>query len=120
MRVNKRALMAELRSGTGGTSAAASPDPAARNPPAATTANPGSGDARPLEGTTPARHDAEALLSTAEAAALLTVSAGTLKRYRAEGGGPPFLRLGGRVPYVRADLLEWALASRQGERPLRD
>ncbi len=120
MRVNKRALMAELRSGAGETSPAVSPDPAARDTRAATTAKPDSGDARPLEGTTPARHDAKALLSTAEAAALLALSASTLKRYRAEGRGPPFLRLGGRVRYTRADLLNWALAHRQGERPLRD
>ena len=117
MRVNKRALMAELRSGSGETSPAASPDPTARDTRAATTANPGSGDARPLDGAMPARHDAKALLSTAEAAALLALSASTLKRYRAEGRGPPFLRLGGRVRYMRADLLKWALAHRQGERP---
>ena len=113
LRVNKRALMAELRSGIGEPSPAASPGPAARNTRAATTANPGSGDARPLEGTTPARHDAKALLSTAEAAALLALSDRTLKRYRYEGSGPTFLRLGGRVRYTRADLLEWALARRQ-------
>ena len=118
MRVNKRALKAALRSGTGEPSPAASSDPAARDARAATTANPGSGDTRPLEGTTPARHDAKALLSTAEAAALLALSASTLKRYRAEGRGPPFLRLGGRVRYTRADLLKWALAHRQGQRPL--
>ena len=120
MRVNKRALLAESRSGTGEPPPAASPNPTARDTRAATTANPGSGDARPLEGTTPARHDAKALLSTAEAAALLALSARTLKRYRVEGRGPPFLRLGGRVRYTRADLLNWALAHRQGERPLRD
>ena len=120
MRVNKHALMVELRSGTGETSPAASPNPTARDKRAATTANPGSGDARPLEGTTPARHDAKALLSTVEAAALLALSASTLKRYRVEGRGPSFLRLGGRVRYTRADLLKWALAHRQGERPLRD
>ena len=120
MRVNKRALMAALRGGIGETSPTVSPSPAARHPRAATTANPGFGDARPLEGTTPARHDGKALLSTAEAAASLALSARTLKRYRAEGRGPPFLRLGGRVRYTRADLLEWALAHRQGERPLRD
>lgn len=117
MRVNKRALMAALRSDTGEMPPAASPAPAARDTRGATTANPGSGDARPLEGTTPARHDAKALLSTSEAAAVLLLSASTLKRYRAEGRGPPFLRLGGRIRYTRADLLKWALAHRQGERP---
>ena len=117
MRVNKRALMAELQSGTGERPPAASPDTTARNTRAVTTANPGSGDARPVKGTTPARHEAKALLSTSEAAALLLLSASTLKRYRGAGGGPPFLRLGGRVRYTRADLLKWALAHRQGERP---
>ena len=118
MRVNKRALMAELRSSTGEASPATSPDPAARDTRAATTTNPGSGDARPLEGTTPARHDAKALLSTAEAAALLALSASTFKRYRAEGRGPPFLRLGGRVRYTRADLLELGIGAPSGRAPL--
>ena len=113
MRVNKRALMAELQSRTGERPPAASPDTTVHDTRTATMANPGSGDARPLEGTTPARHDAKALLSTAEAAALLALSARTLKRYRYEGRGPTFLRLGGRVRYTRADLLEWALARRQ-------
>ena len=113
MRVNKRATIAELRSGTWQTSPAASRDPAAHDTRSAAAANPGPGDARPLEGTTPAPHDAKALLSTPEAAVLVRLSARTLKRYRAEGGGPRFLRLGRSVRYTRADLLEWALGRRQ-------
>ena len=113
MRVNKRALMAESQNKGGETSPAASSDPAARETRAPTTANRRPGDARLLEGTTPARHDAKALLTTSEAAALLALSARTLKRYRGEGGGPAFLRLGGRDRYMHADLLEWASARRQ-------
>ena len=95
MRVNKRALMAELRSGTGETSPAASPGPGRARHARRHDGKPWlRRHARPLEGTTPARHDAKALLSTSEAAALLALSARTLKRYRYEGRGPPFLRLG--------------------------
>ena len=53
MRVNKRALVAELRSGGRKTSPAASPDPAARDTRAATTANP-----QPRRCTPSRRHDA--------------------------------------------------------------
>ena len=90
MRVNKRALMAEVRSGTGETSAVAYQDLAKHNTRAAMV-----------------------LLSTPEAAVLVEFSAITLKRYRSKGGGPRFLRLGRSIRYTRTDLLEWALGRRQ-------
>jgi predicted DNA-binding transcriptional regulator AlpA len=43
-----------------------------------------------------------------EAAALLSVSLSLLKKWRIGGGGPRFVRLGGRaIGYRRADLSDW-------------
>ncbi|MFL5795413.1 MAG: helix-turn-helix transcriptional regulator [Actinomycetota bacterium] len=42
------------------------------------------------------------LLTEAELAQLLKVSVGTIRRWRAEGTGPPALRLGRGVRYRRA------------------
>jgi excisionase family DNA binding protein len=51
-------------------------------------------------------------LLTAEAAALLRLSKRTLEKYRMTGiGGPPFVRIGGRVLYRRADLENWLAAN---------
>lgn len=47
------------------------------------------------------------LLTTVEAADYLTLSKGTLDRYRVTGEGPKFLRLGSAVRYRTADLDEW-------------
>ena len=56
-------------------------------------------------------HPHEFLL-TAEAAALLRLSKRTLEKYRMTGiGGPPFVRIGGRVLYRRADLENWLAAN---------
>jgi predicted DNA-binding transcriptional regulator AlpA len=44
----------------------------------------------------------------AEAALVLSVSLSLLKKWRAEGAGPRFVRLGGRaIGYRRADLSDW-------------
>ena len=64
-------------------------------------------------------------LNTREAAAVLGLSARTLDRYRVSGDGPVFLKLGGRVRYLREDLDEWVRSRRRrstsddgtGERP---
>jgi len=49
---------------------------------------------------------------TAETAALLRLSKRTLEKYRMTGaGGPPFVRIGGRVIYRRADLEIWLAAN---------
>ena len=51
-------------------------------------------------------------LLTTEAAALLRLSKRTLEKYRMTGiGGPPFVRIGGRVLYRRADLENWLVAN---------
>ncbi len=47
----------------------------------------------------------------AEAASLLSVSLSLLKKWRVQGGGPRFVRLGGRaIGYRRADLSDWIAA----------
>jgi predicted DNA-binding transcriptional regulator AlpA len=47
----------------------------------------------------------------AEAALVLSVSLSLLKKWRAEGVGPRFVRLGGRaIGYRRADLSDWIAA----------
>ncbi len=58
------------------------------------------------------------LLTEAEAAELLTVSISTMIRWRREGTGPPWFRLGGRhagaVRYRRDELLQWLEEQRGG------
>jgi predicted DNA-binding transcriptional regulator AlpA len=52
-----------------------------------------------------------ALLTTEQAATILTLSPATLSTLRCRGGGPPFIKIGasrhGRVRYREADLLAW-------------
>ena len=47
------------------------------------------------------------LLTTTEAAAYVGLSHRTLERYRVTGQGPPYLKVGRRVLYRRADLDAW-------------
>jgi predicted DNA-binding transcriptional regulator AlpA len=53
----------------------------------------------------------EALLTPRDAAQALGLSVRTVERYRADGSGPPFVKLSpgqaGRVRYRRADLESW-------------
>ena len=120
MRVNKRALMAQSREGSGEESPGRPSDPAMHDTPAAATAGARSDNARPRGRTTPARQDPKMYLTTGEAAEFLTLSARTLDRYRVQGTGPVFHRFGGRVRYLRGDLLEWASARRVERTPERD
>ncbi|MFN3625068.1 MAG: helix-turn-helix transcriptional regulator [Hyphomicrobium sp.] len=53
------------------------------------------------------RHGAVAFLANAN----MPFSVGTLDKLRSTGGGPTFVKLGGRVRYRIADLNEW-IASR--------
>ena len=48
-----------------------------------------------------------ALLTTAEAAAVLSLAPKTLYNWRALGVGPADIRVGGRVRYREADVAEW-------------
>lgn len=55
------------------------------------------------------------LLSTDEVALLLGAGTRTLLRWRAQGGGPPWIRVAasgsiGRIRYRRAALLDWLRA----------
>jgi len=47
------------------------------------------------------------------AADFLGLSPKTLERFRVEGRGPAFLKLGRRVVYSRDDLVKWAEAQRR-------
>ena len=51
-------------------------------------------------------------LNTAEAARHLGLAPATLAKMRCWGGSPPFLRLGRKVVYCRADLDAWLSARR--------
>jgi predicted DNA-binding transcriptional regulator AlpA len=54
------------------------------------------------------------LLSTNEAARLLGCSAGWLANLRSQGGGPTYIRVGGRkIAYDPADLRSWLDARRR-------
>ncbi|MFO1076449.1 MAG: helix-turn-helix domain-containing protein [Planctomycetota bacterium] len=48
-----------------------------------------------------------AWLTTKQAAALLALHPDTLRRYRREGGGPPFARIGRVIRYKAAVLDAW-------------
>lgn len=49
-----------------------------------------------------------AFLSPQEAASHLGLSVSTLAKFRLDGSGPSFHKLGGRVAYAMADLDAWA------------
>lgn len=49
----------------------------------------------------------ERLWTEQETAEYLQVAVGTLRRWRAEGSGPPALRAGRTVRYRRADVDAW-------------
>ena len=52
-------------------------------------------------------------LTTREAASVLRMSVRTLDRYRVTGEGPPFMKLGGRIRYLRSDIDRWAQAKKR-------
>ncbi len=47
-------------------------------------------------------------VGTREASRLIGLSPRTLEKYRCYGGGPVYLKIGGRVVYRQADLEAWA------------
>lgn len=49
----------------------------------------------------------ERFLTSPEVARRLGISERGLSRFRAEGGGPPFVKIGRRVAYNPASLAEW-------------
>jgi len=46
------------------------------------------------------------------AARVIGVSVQTIRRWRYDGGGPDFLRLGGSIRYREADVEKWMAAQR--------
>ena len=56
---------------------------------------------------------AGSFVDTRQAAELIGMSKRTLEKWRVEGNGPPFLKLGRRVLYSRADLKAWLLSRRR-------
>ncbi len=52
-------------------------------------------------------------VDTRRAAELIGMSKRTLEKWRGEGTGPPFLKLGRRVLYSVADLEEWIRSRRR-------
>jgi excisionase family DNA binding protein len=57
----------------------------------------------------------ETLLTPGETARLLRCSLRTLDRERAEGRGCPFVRIGGRIRYRRADIESFIVAHLRGD-----
>ena len=74
-------------------------------------------DVRPRGTTVYTKDGPQVILTTREAAALLTLSPSMLQRYRVKGGGPRYLQIGGTVRYARVDLLEWVLTMRRDGTP---
>jgi len=58
-------------------------------------------------------HGSKIVLDPIATASYLGVAKQTLARWRCEGGGPAFLKLGTRVRYERADLDSWLDARRR-------
>lgn len=59
------------------------------------------------------------LVTTEAAAAHLAVTPSALKAWRVRGGGPPWIKVGGRVRYDVADLDSW-LKGQRVTGPVRD
>lgn len=57
-------------------------------------------------------------LNTNEAATYLGLAAQTLKIWRERHLGPPFVKAGGRVVYVKRDLDRWLAAHTHNKRSL--
>jgi excisionase family DNA binding protein len=57
------------------------------------------------------------LLDTVAVADMLAVSVATLRRWRREGGGPDFVRIGRAVRYQAADVNRWIAQHRIAQQP---
>jgi predicted DNA-binding transcriptional regulator AlpA len=64
----------------------------------------------------PAADSAPALLSVADLAAELGISAATVRNLRAAGHGPRGTRIGNRIFFQRDDIAEWLQGTREDER----
>ena len=54
----------------------------------------------------------QCLLSTNEAAEFVQNSARTFSRWRSQGVGPSYVRVGGKIRYQQSDLKEWVTRHR--------
>lgn len=54
------------------------------------------------------------LLTVAEAATYVSLSASTMNRWRVSGGGPVYIKLGGQVRYDVRDLDVWIEDNKRG------
>ena len=52
-------------------------------------------------------------LTTAQASSHLSISRRTLERWRVDGGGPPYIKLGQLVRYSVEDLNSWTSDARR-------
>lgn len=53
-----------------------------------------------------------AMLNTSQAAANLAVTPTTLRRWRADGTGPAYVKIGGRIRYDSKDITAYLAAQR--------
>jgi len=55
------------------------------------------------------------IITEEEAASLLRVKRFTMRKWRREGGGPPYMRCGGRlIRYIKNDVLGWLANNKFG------
>jgi len=59
------------------------------------------------------QHTSSPYMTQVVAGSFLGLSPRTLERFRLEGRGPAFLKLGRRVVYSRDDLVAWAESQRR-------
>ena len=57
------------------------------------------------------------LLNTTEAAEVLRLGMATLHRWRKAGKGPPYIEMGRKVYYRRADLERWVESQQRQPQP---
>lgn len=53
------------------------------------------------------------LLNEKQAAELLSVTVRTMQSWRVTGGGPPYVKLGRAVRYIKSDLEAWILKGKR-------
>ncbi len=55
------------------------------------------------------------IITEEEAASLLRVKLFTMRKWRREGGGPPYIRCGGRlIRYIKNDVMGWLADNKFG------
>lgn len=62
--------------------------------------------------------DADALLTEAQTAQVLSLSIRTLQSWRGRGSGPHFVRAGRAVRYRRSDIEHWVISNTVAPSPI--